>query len=166
MRLERQLDRKVKIVRSNRGGEFYGRYDGSSQNIGPFARFLEQRDICVQYALPGVPQQNGVAERRNRTLMDMVRSMMSYSSVPESMWGEALRTAMYILNRVPSKSVSSTPFELWTGRKPSLRHLHIWECPTKIRVFNPHEKKLEPRTISGYFIGYPEKFQRIYILLP
>ena len=82
---------------------------------------------------------------------------MSYSSVPESMWGEALRTAMYILNRVPSKSVSSTPFELWTSRKPSLRHLHIWGCPAEIRVFNPHEKKLDPRTISGYFIGYPEK---------
>ncbi|CAL9086513.1 unnamed protein product, partial [Musa textilis] len=89
--------------------------------------------------------------------MDMVRSMMSYSSVPDSMWGEALRTAMYILNRVPSKSVPSTPFELWTGRKPSLRHLHIWGCSAEIRVFNPHEKKLDPRTISGYFIGYPEK---------
>ncbi|CAL9126122.1 unnamed protein product, partial [Musa textilis] len=155
--VERQLDRKVKIVRSDRGGEFYGRYDESGQNIGPFARFLEQRGICAQYALPGVPQQNGIAERRNRTLMDMVRSMMSYSSVPDSMWGEALRTAMYILNRVPSKSVPSTPFELWTGRKPSLRHLHIWGCSAEIRVFNPHEKKLDPRTISGYFIGYPEK---------
>ncbi|CAD5164600.1 unnamed protein product [Musa acuminata subsp. malaccensis] len=53
--VERQLDRKVKIVRSDIGGEFYGRYDGYGQNIGPFARFLEQRGICAQYALPGVP---------------------------------------------------------------------------------------------------------------
>ena len=56
--------------------------------------------------MPGTPQQNGVAERRNRTLMEMVRSLMSYSSVPISLWGEALKTAMYILNRVPSKAVS------------------------------------------------------------
>ena len=62
--------------------------------------------------MPGTPQQNGVAERRNLTLMEMVRSMMSYSSVPISLWGEALKTAMYILNRVPSKEVPKTPFEL------------------------------------------------------
>ena len=63
--------------------------------------------------MPGTPQQNGVAERRNRTLMEMVSSMMSYSSVPISLWGEALKTAMYILNKVPSKVVPKTPFKLW-----------------------------------------------------
>ena len=82
---------------------------------------------------------------------------MSYSSVPISLWGEALKTAMYILNRVPSKAVPKTPFELWTGRKPSLRHIHIWGCPAEARIYNPHEKKLDSRTISGYFIGYPNK---------
>ena len=107
--------------------------------------------------MPGTPQQNGVAERRNRTLMDMVRSMMSFSNVPNSLWNEALKTAMYILNRVPSKAVPTTPFELWTGRKPSLRHLHVWGCPAEARIYNPHEKKLNSRTISGYFIGYPDK---------
>ena len=60
----------------------------------------------------GTPQQNGVAERRNRTLMEMVRSMMSYSSVPISLWGEALKTVMYILNRVPSKAVPKTPLRV------------------------------------------------------
>ena len=105
----------------------------------------------------GTPQQNGVAERSNRTLMEMVRSMMSYSSVPISLWGEALKTAMYILNRVPSKAVPKAPFELWTGRKPSMRHIHIWGCPAEARIYNPHEKKLDSRTISRYFIGYPDK---------
>ena len=105
----------------------------------------------------GTPQQNGVAERRNHILMEMVRSMMSYSSVLISLWGEALKTAMYILNRVPSKAVPKTPFELWTGKKPTLRHIHIWGCPAKARIYNPHEKKLDSRTISGYFIGYPNK---------
>ena len=101
---------------------------------------LKKHGIHAQYTMPGTPQQNGVAERRNRTLMEMVRSMMSYSSVPISLWGEALKTAMYILNKVPSKAVPKTPFELWTGRKPSLRHIHIWGCPVEARIYNPHEK--------------------------
>jgi len=62
--------------------------------------------------MPGTPEQNGVAERHNRTLKDMVRSMMSNSNLPEYLWGEALKTALYILNRVPSKSIPKTPFEL------------------------------------------------------
>ncbi|KAL6328467.1 hypothetical protein AAG906_038342 [Vitis piasezkii] len=68
-----------------------------------------------------------------------------------------LKTAMYTLNKVPSKAVPKTPFELWTGRKPSLRHIYIWGCPAEARIYNPHEKKLDSRTISGYFIGYPDK---------
>ena len=70
--------------------------------------------------MSGTPQQNGVAERRNRTLLDMVRCMLSNSSLPKFMWGEALRTAAYILNQVSSKSVLKTPYELcaaeaWLG---------------------------------------------------
>ena len=119
----RQLDRKLKIVRSDRGSEYYGRYDESGQCPGPFAKFLESRGICAQYTMSGTPQQNGVAERRNRTLMDMVRSMLSNSSLPKSLWMHALKTAVYLLNRVSSKAVPKTPFELWKGRKPSLRNL-------------------------------------------
>ena len=155
--VERQLDRKVKIVRSDRGGEYYGKHGESGQNPSPFAKFLERHGICAQYTMPGTPQQNGVAERRNRTLMDMVRSMISNSSLPKSLWTYALKTAVYLLNRIPSKAVPKTPFELWTGRKPSLRHLHVWSCPAEARMYNPHEKKLDSRTVSGYFIGYPEK---------
>ena len=164
--VEKQLDRKVKIVRSDRSGEYYGKYDESGQNPGPFAKFLERHGICAQYTMPGTPQQNGVAERRNRTLLDMVRSMMSNSSLPKSLWMYALKTAMYLLNRIPSKAIPKTPFELWTGRKPSLRHLHIWGCLAKARVYNPHEMKLDSRTISGYFIGYLEKskWYRFYCL--
>ncbi|KAL4016719.1 hypothetical protein IC575_024376 [Cucumis melo] len=89
--------------------------------------------------------------------MNMVRSMLINSSLPMSLWMYALRTAQYLLNRVPSKSVPNTPFELWTGRKPSLRHLHVWGCQTEVKIYNPHEKKLDSRTTSGFFIGYPEK---------
>ena len=68
-----------------------------------------------QLTIPSIPQQNGVAKRRNRTLLDMIRSMMAHANLPISFWGDALLTAAYILNRVPSKSVSATPYELWSG---------------------------------------------------
>ena len=77
----------------------------SGQHPGPFAKFLERGGICAQYTMPGTPQQNGVSERRNRTLMDMVMSMLSKSTVHVSLWMYALKTVMYMLNRVPSKAV-------------------------------------------------------------
>jgi transposase InsO family protein len=103
--VERQLDKKVKIVRSDRGGEYYGKYNEKGQCPCPFAKFLESRGICAQYTMPGTPQQNGVAERWNRTLMNMVRSMLNYSNVPLSLWTYALRTAAYLINRIPNKAV-------------------------------------------------------------
>jgi hypothetical protein len=70
---------------------------------------------------------------------------------------EALKTATHILNRVPSKSVPKTPYELWTGRKPSLKYLRVWGCAAEAKVFNPHIGKLDPKTVSCHFIGYPER---------
>ena len=64
---------------------------------------------------------------------------------------------MYILNRVPTKAVRKTPFELFKGWKPSLRHIRVWGRPSEVRIYNPQEKKLDPRTVSGYFIGYVER---------
>ena len=99
----------------------------------------------------GSPDQNGVAERRNRTLLDRVRSMFGSSKLPKFLWTEALKTTVYILNRVPTKVVPKMPFELWKGWKPSLQHMSIWGCSSEVRIYNPQEKKLDPRTISGYF---------------
>jgi transposase InsO family protein len=156
--VELKLGKKIKAVKSDRGGEYYGRYDGSGeQRPGPFALFLNECGIVPQYTMPGKPNMNGVAERRNRTLKDMVRSMISHSSLPESLWGEALKTAVYILNRVPSKAVTKTPYELWTGKKPSIRHMHVWGCPAEARPYKPHEGKLDARTVSCYFVGYAER---------
>ena len=73
----------------------------------------------------------------------MVRSMMSFAQLPDYFWGYALEKTIYILNNVPSKSVSETPYELWKGRKGSLRHFRIWGCPTHVLVQNP--KKFERR---------------------
>ena len=145
------------IVRSDRGGEYYGRHMTYGQIPGPFAKFLQENGIKAQYSAPGEPQQNGVAERRNRTLMDMVRSMLSHSTLPINLWMEALKTACHVLNKVPSKSVPKTPYEIWTGRKPTLNYLHVWGCPAEARVFNPNMGKLDPKTISCHFIGYLDK---------
>jgi hypothetical protein len=155
--VENQHNLKIKIVRSDHVGEYYGRHTPYSQVPKPFARFLQENGIVAQYSTPGEPQQNGVAKRRNHTLMDMVRSMMSYSNLPLSLWMEALKTAIHILNRVPSKSVPKTPYELWTGRVPSLKHLQVWGSPAEAKVFNPNIEKLDSKTVSCHFIGYPKK---------
>ena len=84
----------------------------------------------------------------------MVRSMLSYSSLPISFWGFSLETATYLLNLIPSKSVSKTPTELWNGRKPNLNHIRIWGAPTHVLRKEPH--KLESRTEVCLFIGYPK----------
>ncbi|RVX03502.1 Retrovirus-related Pol polyprotein from transposon TNT 1-94 [Vitis vinifera] len=147
-----------KVVRSDSGGEYYGRYDRSDeQHLGPFTKYLMECGIVPQYTMSWTWSQNGVAERRNRTLKDMVRSMISHSTLPESLWGEAIKIAVYILNRVPSKAVAKTPYELWTSKKPSIRHLHVWGCPVEVRPYKPNEKKLDSRTMSYYFVGYSER---------
>jgi transposase InsO family protein len=124
--VENQHNIKIKLVRFDRGREYYGRHTPYSQVPGPFVRFLQENGIVAQYSMPCDPQQNGVAERRNHTLMDMVRSMLSYSTLPISLWMEALKITVHILNRVPSKSVPKTPYEMWTGRKSTLNYLHVW----------------------------------------
>ena len=113
---KKQLSVHIKQLRSDRGGEYLS---------GEFKSYLTQEGIVSQLSAPGTAQQIGVAERRNRTLLDMVRSLLSYSSLPISFWGYALNTATYLLNLIPSKSVSKTHTELWNGHKPSLNHICI-----------------------------------------
>ena len=122
--------------------------------------FLKECGIVPQYTMLGKPNMNGVTERRNRTLKDMVRSMISHSTLPKSLCREGLKTAVYIFKRVPSKPVNKTPYELWTNKSPSLKHLHIWGCPTKARPYKPHVRKLNSRTVSCYFVGYAEHSRR------
>jgi hypothetical protein len=116
--------------------------------------------------MSGEPRQNGVAKRRNHTLMDMVRSMLSYNTLPIGLWMEALKTAIHILNRVPSKSVSKMSYELWTGHKPSLNCIRVWAYPAEAKIFHPNTGKLEPKTVSCHFIGYPEKSKSFYFYCP
>ena len=89
--LENQHNLKIKVVRSDRRGKYYGRHTPYGQVSGPFAKFLQKNGIVAQYSTLGEPQQNRVAERRNRTLMDIVKSMINYSTLPISLWMETLK---------------------------------------------------------------------------
>ena len=102
--------------------------------------------------VPGTPQQNGVVERGNRTLLDMVQSMMSYSTLLTTFWGYALLTVYNLLNNVLSKSVSKTPHELWTGKRTTLNHIRIWDCPG--HVLDKESGKLDSRLEVCMFFGY------------
>ena len=130
--------------------------------LGEFEDHLKEEGILSQLTAPGTPQQNGMSERRNRTLLDMVRSMLSYSSLTDSFWGYALETAAYILNQVPSKTVPKTPYECWRGKKPVLNHIKIWGCPA--HVLRQKTSKLASRSETCLFVGYPKRNQRLCLL--
>ncbi|KAI5324165.1 hypothetical protein L3X38_033238 [Prunus dulcis] len=142
--VEKQTGKSIRILRSDRGGEYLST---------EFLEYLKKHDILSQWTPPGTPQLNGVSERRNRTLIDMVRSMMSYTDLPVLFWGYALQTAAYLLNKVPSNSMPRTPHEMWFGRKPSLNHLKIWGFPSYVKKHDID--KLDARSKMCRFNGYP-----------
>ena len=107
------------------------------------------------HAAPGTPQRKGVSEHRNRTLLDMVQSVMSLTDLPLSFWGYALETGAFMLNRAPSKSVETTPYELWFGKKPKPSFLKVWGCDAYMKKLHPD--KLEPKSKKCVFIGYPKE---------
>ncbi|KAI3773048.1 hypothetical protein L6452_04246 [Arctium lappa] len=107
--VENQLNKKIKVVRSDRGGEY----------VSPFAEFCSNNGIRHEFTAPYSPQQNGMAERKNRTLKEMVNAMLISSGLSQNMWGEAILSANYLLNKIPRKKKDETPYELWMGRKPS-----------------------------------------------
>ena len=136
--VEKQTGKSIKILRSDRGGEYLST---------EFLDFLKINGILSQLTPPYTPQHNGVSERRNRTLLDMVRSMMSFTDLPTYLWGYALYTAIYILNRTPSKAVPKTPYEIWHGKLPSFNYIKPWECPAYVKVVNTG--KLDVKSKKG-----------------
>ena len=162
-KVEKQCEKPIKIV-TDKGGEYYGRYIEDGQALGPFAKFLQENGIVAQYTMLVSPDQNTVAERRNRTLLEMVRSMLSSSKLPKSLWIEALKMEAYILNRVSTKVVAKTPFELFYGWKPSSRHMHIWRCPSEVSL-QTIRKETGPKDHKWVFHWICRKVQRLQILL-
>ncbi|GJR10037.1 retrotransposon protein, putative, ty1-copia subclass [Tanacetum coccineum] len=109
---------------------------------------------------PYTPQHIGVSERRNRTLLDMVRSMMNLTTLPLSFWDYALESATRIFNMVPTKNVDKTPYELWYGKVPNLFYLKVWGCEALVKRDTPD--KLEQRSVKCIFIGYPKETMGYY----
>ena len=145
--VENQKERNVKVFQTNRGREYLAKQ---------FQELCEEKGIRRQLTIPSTPQQNGVAERRNRTLLEMVRPMMAQANLPISFWGDALLIAAYILNHVPSKLVPTTPYELWTGTKPNLENLQPWGCAGFVHSTSHKYGKLGPRASKKIFIRYSE----------
>ena len=102
LEVENQLSIKIKVIRSDRGGEYNE----------PFNAFCREHGIVHQTTAPYSPQSNGVAEHKNRTLKEMMKAMLGESGLAQNMWGEALLTANYILNKIPHKVTGKTPYEL------------------------------------------------------
>nr|GEW46093.1 retrovirus-related Pol polyprotein from transposon TNT 1-94 [Tanacetum cinerariifolium] len=110
------------------------------------------------------PQHNGVSERRNRTLLDMGRSMMNLKTLSLSFWDYALEFAIRILNMVPTKKVDKTPYELWYGKVLNLSYLKVWRYEDLLKRDTPD--KLEQRSVKCIFIGYPKETMGYYFYFP
>ena len=133
-------------MRTNGGGEYVST---------EFNEFCESERIIHEVTPPYTPQHNGVAERKNRTLLNMVRSMLKSKNLPKYLWGEAVNTAAYILNRSPTKKVENmTPEEAWTGVKPCVSHLRVFGSICYRHVLDQVRTKLDDKGERMILLGY------------
>lgn len=136
----------MKALRTDRGGEF---------NSNLFSVFCIQTGIKHYTTTAYSPQQNGVVERRNQTVVEMARCMLKAMQVPPKFWAEAISAAVYVLNRSPTKSLlNKTPFEAWHGVKPNVSHLKVFGCTAHVKLIGPGLTKLADRSKKMVFLGY------------
>lgn len=145
--MKNQFGRFPKCIRSDGGGE----YSGSA-----LKKFFADNGIVHQMSAPYSPQQNGVAERKNRHLKEMMRCMLAESSLEKKFWGEAINTANYLQNRCPSSSIVGTPYELWNRKKPSYSHLKIFGSEAYVHVPKEKRRALDVKSVKLVFVGYEE----------
>nr|GFB71344.1 zinc finger, CCHC-type [Tanacetum cinerariifolium] len=151
-----ELRMRIRMLRTDRGGEF---------TSNEFTKYCKENGIARQLTAPYSPQQNGVVERRNRTVLSTTRSMMKAMKLPLTFWADAVRHAIYILNRVPTRAlVDKTPYEALYNRKPNLEKLKIFRCTTYAKITIPHLKKLDDKSIPLVYLGVEEgsKACRLY----
>ena len=143
--VEKDVNKEIVTLRTDRGGEFTSK---------DFQDYCEEKGIRRHLTSPYTPQQNGVVERRNRTLMEMTRSILKAMSVPNYMWGEAVRNATYLINRVPTRALKNqTPYECLRNRKPSIGHLRIFGCIAHAKIDSGKLRKLDDRSIKLVHLG-------------
>ncbi|CAL8132132.1 unnamed protein product [Prunus armeniaca] len=154
--VELQSGFNVKCLRSDRGGEF---------TSSEFNKLCEVEGIQRQLSMAYTPQQNGVVERKNRTVVEMAKAMLHEKGLPYYLWAEAVHTAVYLLNRCPTKALGDkTPFEAYSGRKPGLAHLKIFGCLCYVHIPSEVRQKLDAKSTKSIFVGYAicEKGYRVY----
>lgn len=146
------------LVRTNKDGVNVKELviDGGREfNNAKLMKLTEDVGIKLRITMPYTPEQNGLVERENRTIMDAVRTMLKDTGLPQFLWAEAASTAVYVLNRTgPSKSTGKSPFEEWFGRKPSINKIRIFGSATFVHVPNVNRGKLDDKAIKGYLVGY------------
>jgi hypothetical protein len=146
--VENQIENKIKLLRTNNGGEFCG---------NEIKEFCKKCGIERQKTIPYTPQQNGVAERMNRKLMEKTRSMLSGAGLGQEIWVEAVGTTCYLVNRSPSSSLDDkTPHEVWSGKKPSLQHLRVFGYDAYVHFPKENRSKVDKKDEKCIFIGYKD----------
>ncbi|GKB52120.1 retrovirus-related pol polyprotein from transposon TNT 1-94 [Tanacetum coccineum] len=143
--VENQTGRKLEKLRTYNGLEFCNR---------EFNNLCKESGIARHLTVAGTPQQNGLAERMNRTLLNKVRCLLIQSGLPDSFWAEATVTTTYLINRSPSTTLEKkTPMDLWSGHPANYEMLRIFGCVAYSHV---NQGKLKPRAIKCIFLGYPD----------
>jgi len=145
--LQNTKNNNIGSIRSDHGREF--------QNE-KFSKFYEKMGILHNFSAPRTPQQNGVVERKNRSLEELTRTMLSESSLPKYFWVEAVNTSCYVMNRVLIRPIlKRTPYEIFNGRKPNINHLRVFGCSCFV-LNNGKESlgKFDEKANLGIFIGY------------
>ena len=144
--VEIQFASVVKVLRSDSGGEY---------TSNEFHDFLHQKGILSQRSYPYTPQQNGLAERKNRHLLDVVRTLLLESSVPPKFWVEALSTAVYLINRLPSQTLNlDSPYFCLYHQYHDYKHLHTFGCVCFVHLPCHERHKLFAQSFKCAFIGY------------
>ena len=158
MQVEKTTGLYIKALRSDRGGEYMST---------AFKSYCEEQGIRRFLTAPYSPQQNGVAERKNRTILDMVRSMLKSKNMPKEFWAEAVQCAVYVQNRCPhAKMGDQTPQEAWSGRKPTVSHLRVFGSVAYAHVPDQRRTKLDDKSKKYVFIGYDEKTKAFKLFDP
>jgi hypothetical protein len=142
------------------------RTDGGSEFLGQFKATLHGKGIVHETSVRYTPQQNGAAERYNRTLMERTRSMLFEAGLAHAFWAEAAATACHLHNIVPSIPSKKTPQELFTGAKPNLGAVRIFGCLAYAQVPSKLRQKLDSRSEKGVFVGYEPNVKGWRIMMP